>query len=66
MAQFFSNFPTASFDRDRYSLPEILQEGIEKQWSYEQQCFVYRLNNQEKKKRKETLESLISYYYKLR
>lgn len=66
MAAYYKS-PIAFFGGDKYlQASEILQEGIEKEWSYDRQCFVYRFSNRESKKRKENLESIISYYYKLR
>jgi len=62
--------PIAFSGGDGYlQAPELVQEGIEKEWSYAQRCFVYRISSlfyKESKKRKENLESIISHYYKLR
>lgn len=45
---------------------EILRDGVVKEWSYDNNCFIYRVGNDEKKKRQMSLKSLIAHYYKLK
>lgn len=48
---------------------EILKEGVIKEWSQQQNCYIYRVNKPEKKyveRRKENVDSLIAHYYKLK
>lgn len=59
-------YPRASTNQSLYTPQEILGEGVEKYWSHDQNAYVYTASNKEKKRRKENLESLISYYYKSR
>lgn len=71
-------YSTASYDKDRYTCFEIVSDGVIKEWSFEQNCYVYRVDknvrdnidknvkNNIKEKTKRNIESLISYYYKAR